>query len=158
MIVVAIYLGTDAAKIPRAFIWSASSVRPWQFLLFTVLEWGALALALWFAGADRRLLAISSAFLLAISCIWFGSKNDLIMRASVPALAVLVVLTIQSFQSWRVIPAIIILLLGVPTGLGEIYRAMLFDRVDLHAASFSDPQMRGLRYQYFSERPVVIRR
>ncbi|MCP5248792.1 MAG: hypothetical protein H6942_09725 [Candidatus Accumulibacter sp.] len=70
-----------------------------SYLSFTVLEFGALALALSLRlRHSYGILLIAGGTLALLPFLAFGPSNDLLLRASVPALIMLMILTLTVFQ------------------------------------------------------------
>ena len=112
------------------------SEEPWMFfvphyLQFVLLEIGILWLLLLIVRRDA-LLWVAGIILWILPLLSFGPSNDLVMRASIPALLVLALATadvlvapaeaIRRNVFW---PIIVVLALGVPTAATEITRAIV---------------------------------
>lgn len=109
--------------------------EPWWFyvphyLQFVLLEGGILWFLLLFVRRDG-LLVISGILLLVLPAVWFGPSNDLAMRGSIPALAVLALYAAyalarpETVADRRVYWAIVVVLvLGLPTPVTEMTRAV----------------------------------
>ncbi len=98
--VVACYLALGADAIPGGMAKVASS-EPGEFIIiyfrFVMFEFGLLALALFvLIGEERKLLSVAAICLLALPLFRFGLANDLVMRASIPALVILLILTLRT--------------------------------------------------------------
>lgn len=110
--------------------------EPWWYyvphhLQFFLLEAGILWLLLMFVRRDM-FLWLAGLVLLLLPALSFGPSNDLVMRASIPALVVLALAAANTIQApalalrRRVLwPIVAVLLLGVPTALTEITRAIV---------------------------------
>lgn len=131
------YLVLDSASIRSG--WTAGFVKSpdWLamlYLKFVLLEFGFLALAIWFVRRDV-LIAVSVLVLLALPFYMFGPGNDLAMRASIPALMILCLAAVDALSqlNWSerpklVIPLLFCLTFGSVTAFHEIARAVLFTR------------------------------
>ena len=103
-----------------------------SYVSFVLLEFGALALALSLRlRHSQGILWIAASTLALLPFVVFGPSNDLLLRASVPSLIMLMILTLTLFQSgshasahdsmpWLIV---IILSIGAFTPLHEIGRA-----------------------------------
>lgn len=100
------------------------------YFLFVLMEFLALALLLWGrtrqAGAD---FVVAVAVLLSLPFVFFGPSNDLLLRASVPPLLILLGYTLHQFNPestathgypWLII---FVLLVGAATPFNEMWRA-----------------------------------
>lgn len=157
--IVAIYLASGSGTIPKSFIWDIPAFSLPRWIAFVLLEWGLLVIALFYYGGDRRLLVIASTTLLCLSLVAFGQNNDLLMRASLPSLTVLALVAAERIWTKPTAPLLIVLALGAPTALGEIARSTTGKRIDLTTVNFGEgrPRIGHYRYQYFAQRPIVIR-
>jgi hypothetical protein len=100
------------------------------YLLFVFIEFLALALLLW--GRTRQVGAdfvLAVAVLLSLPFVFFGPSNDLLLRASVPPLLILLGYTLRLFSPestathgypWVII---FVLLVGAPTPFHDMWRA-----------------------------------
>ncbi len=83
---------------------------------------------------DRLLLAVTGTVLILLPLFYLGPSNDLVMRASIPALMMLCILTLQAVgnssgvSSGRRLRIILVLVLGAVTPLQEFIRAMTNER------------------------------
>jgi hypothetical protein len=101
-----------------------------HYLQFVLLEAGILWLLLLAIRADL-LLVVAGLTLWLLPLVAFGPYNDLAMRASIPALVVLATAAASALSSpararqrrvyW---PIVVVLLLGVPTAVMEMTRAL----------------------------------
>jgi hypothetical protein len=102
-----------------------------HYIQFVLVECGVLWLLLMVLRRDG-LLWVAGILLWTLPLLWFGPSNDLVMRASIPALLVLALAAadvlaapadaIRAKVFW---PIVIVLLLGVPTAATEITRALV---------------------------------
>ncbi|MGX4643848.1 hypothetical protein [Massilia sp. SYSU DXS3249] len=130
----AYFLTRGAAGIPASFIWSVKGFGIDTWLAFLLLEFGAIAAALYLAqGRNLALIVAGAGFLLLLSLFSLGAYNDLLMRASLPALALLAALSASAVvhvpNTARKAPLILCLVLGLVTPLGEIMRAIVGQRI-----------------------------
>ncbi|MFC5461330.1 hypothetical protein [Massilia niabensis] len=128
------FLTRGSAGIPAGFIWTAVGFSPGIWVVFLVLEFAAVAGALYLVERRNVALIIASAgFLALLSLFSLGAYNDLLMRASLPALAILAALSAMAVacapSTARKTPLVICLVLGLVTPLGEIMRAIVGERV-----------------------------
>jgi hypothetical protein len=109
--------------------------EPWwfyvpHFLQFVLLEAGVLWFLLMLVRRDMYLWT-AGVVLLILPALWFGPSNDLAMRGSIPALVVLAYAAVGVIRAPEIAikrrvfwPIIAVLLLGVPTAVTEIWRAV----------------------------------
>ena len=104
-----------------------------KYLRFVLLEFGVLALGLAFlARHSRGLLAVAAAVLTVLPLISFGPSNDVVMRASIPSLALLAILCVCALQeadsdSGRRMPRLLVIValaVGAVTPAYEFWRAL----------------------------------
>jgi hypothetical protein len=98
--IAACYLTLGADAIPGGMAKIAASA-PGEFITiyfrFVMFEFGLLALALFMLIVEeRKLLSVAAIYLLALPLFHFGLANDLVMRASIPALVILLILTLRA--------------------------------------------------------------
>lgn len=123
-------------------------------LLFCMLEWGLLAWAVLWRGERSPLLLLAVLELLLLPFLHFGPANDLVMRASIPALAILMMATIEAWQTalppLRRAAIAALLALGSATPLLEFQRAFLSGPRYVHEqANFIDVSGSGV-WHYLS--------
>jgi hypothetical protein len=101
-----------------------------HYLQFVLLEGGLLWLLLLAVRADL-LLVVAGLTLWLLPLVAFGPSNDLAMRASIPAQVVLamaaastLLLPSRALQRRVYWPILLVLLLGVPTAVMEMTRAV----------------------------------
>jgi hypothetical protein len=135
---VALYLTAGSGTIPHGFIGKLPCLEivPWKgcftwptYPIFLVIEIGA-PLAMLFLRREREqgFVVASAIALLALPLYKFGAMNDLSMRASLPALAVLAILSAKLLTEGRKTYAaavILILAAATPNVLGEMYRGFI---------------------------------
>jgi hypothetical protein len=134
-LIVARYITLNSQSIPSG--WALSSFGHWSsflhdYLLFVVLEFGLLVGVLWRLKAGDARLALSVAILLALPLYRFGQGNDLVMRSSVPALAMICLATVRPLadaprSAWRYL-LVAILAVGALGAAQEPLRALLRPR------------------------------
>lgn len=128
------YLGEGTAGIPVDLIWEYNDFHVSGWLLFLLLEFGALGLGLLLV-APRTLLPVTlcALFLGTLALFHVGNGNDLLMRASIPALGLLAYLSACAVadapNTLRKAPLIVCLVAGLATPLGEIMRALVAQRI-----------------------------
>lgn len=135
LLIAALFLTSDAGGIPASWLAHKPGFSRRDWLVFVVLEFGALAAALWLAAPQRALLiGAAAAFLFTLSLFHVGLYNDMLMRASVPALGLLAWLAAHVIahapNNWRKAPLVVVLVLGLPTPMGEIMRALVGPRME----------------------------
>jgi hypothetical protein len=123
--------------------WPAKLVIYSRFVLFEFL---ALAAALWYfhrAGTDPLFFGLAVILLLVLPWFHFGPANDLVMRASIPALAVLMFAAVDGWArplalNGRGLLVTLLLAIGAITPASEIARALLLPawKPDLNRSVF----------------------
>lgn len=155
---IASYLLSGTGDVQKDFIWNVPGFTWNRFALFLLLEWGLLVCALWYAGANHRKLVIIVSTLLLACIVSIGGADDMLMRASAPALTGLAVLSAQNLNSQRAIPLLLLLLLGAPTAIAEMARPFLVSGPDYSQFTFEQKIPEAFRSQYFSKsKPPVLR-
>jgi hypothetical protein len=134
LVVSALFLTKDSGGIPADFLSHLPGYTIKGWLIFLTLEFGALALALVLTTPYRAvLILLQVAFLTFLSLFHVGLNNDLLMRASIPSLGILALLSstavVDAPNNIRKVPLIILLVLGLVTPLGEIMRAITAPRI-----------------------------
>ena len=97
-------------------------------VFFSLLEWGLLAWAVLARGERAPLLLLALLELLLLPFLHYGDANDLVMRGSIPGLAILMMATIETWQSTpsaRRMAIAVLLLIGAVTPLLEFERAFV---------------------------------
>lgn len=160
-IVLASYLLTAPEGIVRQWIWQSPAFSPTNIFLLLTLECIAPALAITFAGCRHPFLAVSVATICALSVYMIGLRNDLLMRGSLPALAVMAILAGSVTWDRRALPLVVLLSWGSLTVMGEMSRvtapAPAYDQSRFVSAG-SGKFVAEVRSQYFSaRRPKVMR-
>jgi hypothetical protein len=132
---VARYITLDAQTIAHGWAidqFSKVSTFWFYYSAFCLLEFGVLALLLAWSRAFDAKVAIAVLVLLALPFLHFGAGNDLVMRASIPALAVLALAAVRPLvRSDRLLPRGLLALVLVIGALGaaqEPARALLTPR------------------------------
>ncbi|MBR0105982.1 MAG: hypothetical protein IJM13_02050 [Lachnospiraceae bacterium] len=126
--------GAGASVSTEQYIWVTSELG--NYILFCVLEF-----AVFFPFLCRRagrwpgLKIVVFAWLLVCPLIRIGTAYDFSMRASVPALFILLIMIIDSLDAWGLsrrfallIPLIALLFLGAFTPLHEFHRSVRYTR------------------------------
>ncbi len=132
---VAVYLQIDAAAVPHAFIlFQAGAAQAILQFLMIEIPHVAIIRETW-RELDRSLLKlvlVAIGFLVVLPTIKVGIANDIVMRASIPALTILAVGFAQGLAAaWPARRALVgfgtvLVLLGAVTPLQEIVRALTF--------------------------------
>ena len=130
---IAFYLTADATTVPHGWmIENAASTSEFAFryALFCLLEFGFLSLILVRLGAGGVPFWVSIAILLALPFYYYGGGNDLAMRASIPALTVLMLTCVphlakRTSDIWHALLALV-LLIGILGSLQEPARSLLY--------------------------------
>lgn len=150
----ALYLTLDMRRIAGGAALDAEMPNFWMHMMdyavFVVFEFGAMAFVLWRLRPGPALL-MAIAILLLLPLRRFGPGNDLVMRASIPALLTLCVAVLETIEQgverrrWGD-AAILALVLGVGaiTPMHEILRAALLERW-LPDLEHSLPEVQGGR-------------
>lgn len=131
----AVYLSGGSGEIPFGLTLSHPLFTWGRWSLFCSLEIILIAAALLIAAKESRCwVIVAASFLLLLTLINFGNNNDLLMRGSIPALAIfaavsakLVVRREVSFR--RRAPLILLLLIGIVTPGGELVRGLTTPRI-----------------------------
>jgi hypothetical protein len=153
--------------------------EPWWFyvphhLQFVLLEAGILWFLLMFVRRDA-FLVIAGASLLILPSLWFGPGNDLAMRASIPALAVLALYAASVIANpadtpnrkvyWGVVA---VLLMGLPTPVMEMVRAvrepawqpnLVHNVIDLNAGGYPAhyvARVQGSTFERIGRKPTEV--
>jgi hypothetical protein len=164
VVVVASLLASDLRKVPLAttlLIGKMETAVP-EFLsvysLFVMMEFGILAIALWrLLERGRDVLAMSILLLLALPFVRLGPGNDIVMRASIPAQAMLCLLLITvvtrpSARSDKVIAQAVaagFVAVASVTATFEMGRAVVGGRWDAnYSVSMREQQMGRLPPHY----------
>lgn len=130
----------------------ASSVM--EFMIFTLLEWALLA---WVVGRKIKLrwvFIVAVIELLLFPFFHFGPGNDLVMRGSIPALTVLMLVVIEFLlvrgdffiQRRRIV--VLMMMVGLVTPLNEFYRNTFFRRVDYMSQGHNFVEISGTPWHY----------
>jgi hypothetical protein len=132
----AAYFLSSAKAFQSGWIWNVEpSVRIIDWLVFCVLEFGALVALMRLKGLkgdlERNIWLACVLTLTVLPAYKVGRVNDLVMRASIPALFAIWVLCARVFlrkpesptKRWVTILACLVLALGIPTPIVEITRA-----------------------------------
>lgn len=125
-----------------------------EFMIFTLLEWALLA---WVVGRKIRprwVFVVAVIELLLFPFFHFGPGNDLVMRGSIPALTLLMLVVIEFLlvrghffiQRRRVV--VLMLMVGLVTPLNEFYRNTFFHRVDYMSQGRHFVEISGTPWHY----------
>ncbi len=139
---VALYLRIDAEQVPREFILLKPTMAS-SIALFLLIEIPHLAIIrhVWakLDPALKGLLTVSIVVLFVLPAIRFGASNDLVMRASIPALMVLAMTFAEALAiAWHerkslLAAGVTLALLGAVSPMQEIVRSLTF-----HSFAISD--------------------
>lgn len=134
---VSAYLTMSVGNVPRG-----SSISAWESgdafmsiirqLQFFILEAGLIGLAILLIRRSSE-LTIALSVLLFLPCVSFGPGNDLVMRASIPALTVVAISAVLALVAKRPQPKLLqkkiflaaVMLVGAVTPIAEISRAII---------------------------------
>jgi len=132
-----LFLLSNAGNHEFGFIWQFQNDIGSLFFIYVVfccLEFLVLGLVLLPMSQDKKLLWITLGILITFPLLKYGKMNDFVMRASIPALLILFLITIQtllenqktnfktSLSIYKII-IVVILLFGCITPLHEISRS-----------------------------------
>lgn len=128
------FLGEGTAGIPADLIWEFNDFTLPGWLLFLLLEFGAIAAALLLVAPRTALpVGLCALFLSLLALFRVGGGSDLLMRASIPALGVLALLAATAIatapNTVRKAPLVLCLVAGLATPLGEIMRSLIAPRI-----------------------------
>lgn len=132
---VALYLQAGAAAVPRGLLVTKPGWwMPVAVFLAIEIPQAALVLSAWprLTRDVRELGAVSICFLVVLPTVQFGMNNDLVMRASIPALTLLAVAFAQALLVSRgpgrtgILAGSTLLVVGAVTPLMEVVRALAF--------------------------------
>jgi len=134
---IASYEGLDAAAVPHRwfadFFPTTGSVL-YFYVLFCLLEFGVLALVLSRLTAFTTPMRIAVVVLCLLPIYAYGPYNDVAMRSSIPALAILALATVRPLtdHKWSAWQALLgfVLFIGAIGALQEPIRGMLLPRWD----------------------------
>lgn len=169
---VGLYLIAGAGRIPHGFIETIPCIldRPcfsWaSYPVFLLLEVSLpLGLLLLRKDVDRVILIVAGITLFLIPFYKMGMANDFAMRVSLPSLALLGILcakVIISGPKFHSIVIAIVLLLALPTAVGEIARGFVTVNSDVSPTANVSPEYRVYHGkfldQYFARLPVWVLR
>lgn len=134
-LLVARYITMDTQAVPHGWninFFSKPSIFWSVYLAFCFLEFGLLALVLYPLRTYDLKLGIALAILLVLPFFRFGPGNDLVMRCSIPALAILALATVRPLAEgghtlWRY-ALIVVLGIGLLGAAQEPERALMRPR------------------------------
>jgi hypothetical protein len=166
---VAIYLHAGSAAIPHGYIGTLPCIAPEScftfpsYVLFILVEVALpLAVLLVHNKSAQGFLVAAAITLCVIPFYKIGWLNDFAMRASLPALAIVAILCAQLLADGSkvlVAALIVVLLLGLPTTVGEIARGFMPQPEISPDTDFATIEYRKeLLSQYFAPLPIWILR
>lgn len=164
-----LYLVAGAESIPAGFIASVPCIPDhphcftWgSYALFLFIEITLVLIILFLRNPKENFLVAAAITLCLIPLYRIGIYNDFAMRASIPALAVLAILSAKTLVAGppRYSAAVVVvLLLALPTSVGEIYRGFLHADAGIRPeTTFDDPWAAQYLRQYFAPLPVWVLR
>ena len=158
------YLTAGTEKVASGFVadiqWIGDDIVP-RYLEFVLVEFVGLAALLVFRQPRDLLLWVAIAVLLALPIYRFGPYNDLAMRSSIPALALLAI----RLGRWLSVPAevvrspraslaaIVLLAIGAVTPFMELARPFLHPPWPMNVRSSLVDVTRGTHYLTPSDQP-----
>lgn len=105
LVPIALYLTQGTGQIPFMFVWEFHSFLFSDFVLFCIVEFLLMAFILFIMLPQQRfLISILCIFLTALCLVRYGASNDLLMRASMPAICVMAMLAVKALleiKDWR---------------------------------------------------------
>jgi hypothetical protein len=169
---VALYLSAGSTNIPHGFIGTMPCTLDdyvcftWPlYFLFLAIEIGApITILLLHRKSERGFLLAAAGALCLIPLYKIGLVNDFAMRTSLPSLAVLAILCANLLTTGRrpfPTAVIAVLLLALPTVLGELIRGFLPNYIPADAAAdpvTADETFRWWIEQYFAPQPIWVLR
>ena len=91
-----LYITQGASDIPFAYVWQLDGFSFFRLTIFLILKFLLLSCMLIYKNHDNRSLIIICCFFLAMMCfVSFGELNDLLMRGSIPIVALLAIVAIR---------------------------------------------------------------
>lgn len=125
------YLTLDIGTVPaRTALTSGSDIFSFifQYSIFVLLEFGIIA-ALIYNKEQKLIFTTAAITLLLLPFFRMGPGNDLVMRSSIPSLAMLCILTLEyinsiNFKKWKSASLILFLCIGAVTPAQEFIRAI----------------------------------
>jgi hypothetical protein len=136
-IVVAAYLTLDSGRIPKGWTWWVGRfptpiTNVFRQIQFFLLEAGLIGIAILAIRRSYRVV-MALAILAILPTVYFGAANDLVMRASIPSLAVLTIASCMALSQSRLTSAdtrkkvvlACLLAIGAVTPIQEFARAFI---------------------------------
>ncbi|WP_228874579.1 hypothetical protein [Paraburkholderia saeva] len=166
---VASYLAAGTTTVPHGFIWTVPCTMDdgacftWPaYFLFLVIE-VATPLAILFLGIDseKGFLLAAAISLCSIPLYKIGVTNDFAMRASIPAISVLSILSAKVLINGNRLTTVAILAMlvaALPTISGEVYRGFSPGPDIDEDTTFDAPWAERYIDQYFAPMPIWILR
>lgn len=129
-----LFLTNGAASIPFSLVWNGYGFSVSVWVLFVLLEFILISISLLLINSRiKAILLIHSGFLLMLCFFKGGVVNDLLMRASIPSLGVLALLTanalVFSKNGVKKLPILILFIVGLVTPICEIWRGFVSVRM-----------------------------
>ena len=129
------YLTMGSEQIPGGWIFAPNAGIPSMFNLYALLsflEFGILALLLARLKAFNRIVGLATVVLCLLPLYRFGYGNDIVMRASIPALLIFALASVTPLAApgrndWRIILTLV-LGIGILGSIQEPIRAILTPR------------------------------
>lgn len=129
-----IYLSNGSSEIPYGFAWNRENFNLTLYIALIFFEFIVTPMIILFFERNNMLIWFNVIFLLILSIFYFGIGNDLLMRASLPAIGIISSevsnIIIKSKSYYRRLIFILLFLLGLVVPILEISRAMLFTKKD----------------------------
>jgi hypothetical protein len=168
MLPLAGYLTASTARIPAGVIWNIAcppgvvgcpSVG--SYLLVMTMEVLPFLALSWLVERQWRVFAVTAGIvLILLPLVYVCAYNDIVTRASIPALGVLAILAGRIVHYGRRIPSlalVALLLLGSFTPLGEIVRAVIGEESVSERTTFADmTEFQEVYEQYFAPRGIWV--
>lgn len=157
------YLLAGSAGIVHQPVWTYAPFTWGSFVLFLLVEWAIITLAVLYAGTPHKtLIAVIGGTLTVLPLYRFGEYNDLLMRGSAPAIAFLAVIATEALFKQpiaRTVPLIIALSIGAVTGIAEIRRDVSKPHANSSHIKFEEyaKELGSHRSQYLTAKPFLLR-
>lgn len=128
------FLMEGSAGLPIQFIWEANTFSLPRWLVFVLLEFALMILVLSVARPERlRILVFCAVWLMTLSLLKLGGTGDLLLRGSIPALAVIALIAAETLvlrpRGVAYVPLLLLFMAGLATPVGEIARAFKMNRI-----------------------------
>jgi hypothetical protein len=158
-----VYLTSGISSVPVAFAWSTPQFTWAKWALLMLIEWGVLAGFLAIAlrsTQERALLAVAAATLAILPFAYVGAVNDLMMRGTQPAVAVLAILSAIAIsrRPAAATGVIAVLSVGAVTAFAEVARNAKSPRHSAPSVTLTMAMPTpDFLVQYLAPRPFGIR-